>query len=529
MIKAGVFFAAAALLLLLLLQGAEAHLTDVCLSRLSTGDLFFTVLHWHDDSDPLPVDARWELSSPTTGNFIAGTFDGTTGGCNALSCPATCTTADSCGASQASQGGFFALVDDTAPTLFTPGETIVYTFLGADIILAPTGSCTAVPYGVYGINGGSTGNIVVPPASSTCVADICGDNVVTAGESCEAGMLLGMTCELLGFDGGTLGCSECCTYDTSACFSCNDAASPPVLSGCQASPIISDTDPGVCCVADTFSVSASDPDQTATNCPAPSLSQTMGAPSGSCYADGDTIQWTTVDSAGNAVTCSWFYIVNDREPPVFTTCPAAPVSIYQGDTVNYATWVTVGDNCGDASVTIQVLNGPAEGSMPLDGTYAVELQATDFGGNVNPTPCVFTLMVDGPIINVTQPDSYRPIPADLATESVFFYMYLPVFIWYAEDHQQAFGQAAGDGSFDYFQIVRNSDGQVLYTSEFAPTSTTPDAYLKIFNGPFGIYPELDLQLRVCMSPSNVCVTVYADLVFCANPFANGPQGCAFLY
>lgn len=59
----------------------------------------------------------------------------------------------------------------------------------------------------------------------------CGDGVVTAPESCEPANpqnddksdLNGGSCEDLGFDGGSLNCSDGCAYDTSFCYSCGDA------------------------------------------------------------------------------------------------------------------------------------------------------------------------------------------------------------------------------------------------------------------------------------------------------------------
>ena len=49
----------------------------------------------------------------------------------------------------------------------------------------------------------------------------CGDGEINCGEDCEtlagATFLEGETCETLGFAGGTLGCSAC-AFDTSACF-----------------------------------------------------------------------------------------------------------------------------------------------------------------------------------------------------------------------------------------------------------------------------------------------------------------------
>lgn len=46
---------------------------------------------------------------------------------------------------------------------------------------------------------------------------VCGDGIVGGTEHCDGGDLAGQTCASVGFDGGTLGCSLDCTFDTSAC------------------------------------------------------------------------------------------------------------------------------------------------------------------------------------------------------------------------------------------------------------------------------------------------------------------------
>jgi len=55
------------------------------------------------------------------------------------------------------------------------------------------------------------------------VSSICGNGIAEAGggeqgdEACDGGDLLGQTCAGLGFDGGTLGCTASCGYDTNDC------------------------------------------------------------------------------------------------------------------------------------------------------------------------------------------------------------------------------------------------------------------------------------------------------------------------
>ncbi len=49
------------------------------------------------------------------------------------------------------------------------------------------------------------------------VQPVCGDGNVDPGEQCDGGNLAGATCVSQGFVGGSLGCTEECTYDTSSC------------------------------------------------------------------------------------------------------------------------------------------------------------------------------------------------------------------------------------------------------------------------------------------------------------------------
>lgn len=46
---------------------------------------------------------------------------------------------------------------------------------------------------------------------------VCGDGIVGGTEQCDRGALKGMTCQGLGFAGGTLACNTNCTYNTSGC------------------------------------------------------------------------------------------------------------------------------------------------------------------------------------------------------------------------------------------------------------------------------------------------------------------------
>lgn len=94
------------------------------------------------------------------------------------------------------------------------------------LAVGPAGACTTRPYcEVYACASetgtGSTG------AEDTSVdstgGPVCGNGVVDEGEDCDGDDLGGATCATMeGFDGGTLGCTDDCTFDTSACMSCGN-------------------------------------------------------------------------------------------------------------------------------------------------------------------------------------------------------------------------------------------------------------------------------------------------------------------
>ena len=47
---------------------------------------------------------------------------------------------------------------------------------------------------------------------------VCGDGIIDEGEECDGDNLGGMTCGDLGYGGGTLACTDDCTFDTTGCY-----------------------------------------------------------------------------------------------------------------------------------------------------------------------------------------------------------------------------------------------------------------------------------------------------------------------
>lgn len=82
-----------------------------------------------------------------------------------------------------------------------------------------------------GFDGGTLGcSDLCEYDTSACTRVTCPNGAVEGNEDCEPGLTLTQTCSSLGFDGGTLGCATNCTWDTSACYECGDG----VLNGNEA-------------------------------------------------------------------------------------------------------------------------------------------------------------------------------------------------------------------------------------------------------------------------------------------------------
>jgi len=484
------------------------HMTGACLSRTESGDILVLAQHWHAYNAP-PNTGTWNIATASASD--SGPFTDYNVGCNAPNCANACTSYGTCGATGMT-GAWTAIIDDTPPR-FTPGEQAVLQMLNTDIYLAPTGSCPSINGG-YGIDGGSQITTTIPPARTTCFADICGDGFrAPAGEDCEGSDLGGATCLTLGFDGGSLSCSTCCTYDTSSCLTCDDSANAPVLNGCLSGTVTLSADPGACCASDSFTVTASDADTGL--CQPPTLLHNMGQASPACYVDGEVVQWSANDSSGQVTACSWTYEVLDQEMPAFTACPASALA-YVNQAVSYGP-VSASDNCGGLTVTQTA--GPAPGTViSSPGTQLVVFEAEDSSANV--VQCSFTLTVENVVLSlvgITPPNE------------VFVYMYLPVEVYYAENHQGAYGNVAGDGSLDYFELHVAGDPAAAYVSEYGSASAPSEAHMAQFTGLHSVMPGY-YEFWACMTstgPNPACTKVFDEVTVCASPYNNVPQGCAY--
>ncbi len=59
--------------------------------------------------------------------------------------------------------------------------------------------------------------IIDADAAVNYAPSICGNNILEGNEECDGEVPEGATCETLGFEGGTLACTETCTFDTGDC------------------------------------------------------------------------------------------------------------------------------------------------------------------------------------------------------------------------------------------------------------------------------------------------------------------------
>ncbi|MEM6730656.1 MAG: hypothetical protein AAF658_03820, partial [Myxococcota bacterium] len=105
---------------------------------------------------------------------------------------------------------------------------------GDGTVDAPEECDGSVPGGAdcedLGFDGGDTtcGADCRIDTSACTTSAVCGDGVVEDGEECEPTVTItSETCEGLGFDGGTLGCTDECRFDTEMCRLCGNGVAEP--------------------------------------------------------------------------------------------------------------------------------------------------------------------------------------------------------------------------------------------------------------------------------------------------------------
>ncbi len=107
------------------------------------------------------------------------------------------------------------------------------------------------------------------------------------------------------------------------------------------------------------------------------------------------VTWTVVDVNNNTNTCTQLVVIEDRETPVVTVCPAPQTNSANASceaaVPDYTTGVGATDNCTPAaSLVIRQVPGP--GTMLGLGSHAIQLHVSDGAGNTN-SSCATTFVV----------------------------------------------------------------------------------------------------------------------------------------
>lgn len=141
-------------------------------------------------------------------------------------------------------------------------------------------------------------------ACGTCGPEAtCGDGVAEGQEICDGGDLRQVTCNLLGFSGGTLGCAaDCSSFDTSACHASSggDCCTPTDTPGCLDTSIaacVCSVDP-FCCLQAWDGVCVNEVE--ILNCGTCEASEMCGdnVAQGSEACDGSDLRGQTCESLG---------------------------------------------------------------------------------------------------------------------------------------------------------------------------------------------------------------------------------------
>jgi hypothetical protein len=180
---------------------------------------------------------------------------------------------------------------------------------------------------------------------------------------------------------------------------CETDTIAPVLKNCPINQTL--TTISTCANATWLPPTASD------NCGTPSLIQTAGAVSGTCFSLGaNTVTYKATDVKNNSITCSFTINVTQTNicatetvPPIFTKCPVFQ-TLTTTTTCANATWLAPAatDNCS-APAIIQTV-GLSNGSCFPIGTNAVNFRATDANGNS--ANCAFNIIVQSAVVDGSQ-------------------------------------------------------------------------------------------------------------------------------
>ncbi|UXP31650.1 HYR domain-containing protein [Reichenbachiella agarivorans] len=207
----------------------------------------------------------------------------------------------------------------------------------------------------------TAGSALLDYTGDAVVSDNC-DDAPTVSQSPVAGTIVTGSTDVTLTVTDASGNSSFCTFNVNTTVDLED----PVIT-CPA-------DQNVDCntVLVDYTSSATATDNMDTN---PVITQSPAV--GTTITDGMTITMTATDDAGNTDQCTFVIHINaDNTDPVIA-CPSDQTVILGDVLQDYASTVTVSDNCDSAPVVTQA---PSVGSAITDGMF-VTLTATDAAGN----------------------------------------------------------------------------------------------------------------------------------------------------
>ncbi|UJP64393.1 HYR domain-containing protein [Mongoliitalea daihaiensis] len=240
---------------------------------------------------------------------------------------------------------------------------------------------------------GSSGAIVTYALPNT--ADNCGTPELTLIEGLESGSAFPIGTTVVRYEArDAAGNTAECSFNVIVTEEEDDV--PPVIINCPASIVVPNTIGS--CSASVGWVPPTASDNSG------SVTLTSNFEPGASFPVGTTrVIYTATDPTGNTAVCEFDVTVQDTQAPVFTCTQNITVTVGFGEgsvLVNYAIPTAV-DNCGEANV--QLVSGPASGSLFPLGVTTVIFSATDAVGNAS--ECSFTVTVaesadtEPPVIN----------------------------------------------------------------------------------------------------------------------------------
>ncbi|MEO1258928.1 MAG: HYR domain-containing protein [Bacteroidota bacterium] len=226
--------------------------------------------------------------------------------------------------------------------------------------------------------------------------------------------------------------------------------------------------------------------------------QTMGAPSGTLFAEGTyTIEYTATDPSNNTETCSFTITIQpDAEKPTLTCPDNVDVGMDAGECGAVVNWTapTASDNCNASFATTQTMGDPS-GTLFAEGIHTIEYTATDPSNNTETCSFTITIQPDTEKPTLTCPDNVN-IGMDAGACGAVVTWATPT----AADNCNA--------SFAAVQTMGDPSGTLFaegtYTIEY--TATDPSSNSETCSFTITVQPDVEAPIPTCTSN----VTVFLD-------------------